>query len=591
MLGRATCAGVISLFVAHPVVAAPMSLTSGYSPYEIQAIHDAEQRFGAHVDPSPEGKTIERVDFVRLDPIDPHDPAPPVLDIVHTTTRAFVLRRELLVADGELWRQVLVDESARNLRALPQLSLVLCVPMQGSLPGRVRLVVITKDVWSLYVDFDLAGAVGASSAITLQPKESNLAGLHHALTGQLVVLPLSYSAGARYEIPRLDGRFLSLAVEGNVVVNRESGQTEGTYGTASVERPLFSSLTQWAGSAAFSWNDTINRTYAEDCSKYHCVLPYVGSDEKEIPWVYHQHNVSELLRVTRSLGWEYKNDFSTGFSLAQSRYTVPDAPTDDPATLKEFLEKEVPVGEDRVGPFVQWHSYTTSFSRILDVDTLGLQEDQRLGHEVWLRLYPVLRSLGSTRSLLGTYAAAAYTAPLGDGFARAAFETTVEAEADRISDASVTGAFAVVTPRTVVGRLVFSVSALNRWRNYLHGISFLGGDGRLRGYPTNAIHGKDLFTGNLEYRSRPIGVASIQLGGVAFYDSGDAFDGYDRLLLRQSLGFGLRAVLPQIERAAFRVDVGFPVGPNPPPGTHPVEVYFAFHQAVPIPAIGDGFGP
>jgi hypothetical protein len=590
MLGRATCAGVVSLFVAYRVAAAPKSLTSGYSPYETQAIDDAELRLGTHVEPSPEGKTIERIDFVRLDPIDPRDPAPQVLDIIHTTTRAFVLRRELLVAEGQPWREVLVDESARNLRALPPLSLVLCVPMQGSAAGRVRLVVITKDVWSLYVDFDLAGAVGGPSAITLQPKESNLAGLHHALTGQLVLLPLSYSAGARYEIPRLDGRFLSLAVEGNVVFNRKSGDTEGTYGTASVERPLFSSLTQWAGSTTFSWNDTVNRTYTDPCSSNPgCLKSYVF-DGHSIPWVYRQRSVSELLQLTRSFGWENKNDLSIGFSLSRARNTVPDASFYDPSTVQHFL-MSIPVGEDRVGPFVQWHAYTSSFSRVLDVDTLGLQEDQRLGHEAWLRLYPVLRSLGSTRSLLGTYAALAYTAPLGDGFARAAVETTVEAESDHVSDASVTGAFAVVTPRTGIGRLVLAVSALNRWRNYLQGKSFLGGDGRLRGYPANALDGKDLFTGNMEYRSRPIRVASIQLGGVAFYDSGDAFDGFDHLEPQQSLGFGLRAVLPQIERAAFRLDVGFPIGPNLPAGTGQVAVFFAFHQAVSIPTVGDGLGP
>src|SRR4029077_15142118 len=115
---------------------------------------------GARVDPSPEGKLIEQIDFVRLDPIDRHDPLPVAVNAPHATSRVSLLRREILTKEGDRYRPVLVDESARNLRNLPQLSLVLCIPMNGSTPDRVRLVVITKDVWSLYVDFDIAATPG-----------------------------------------------------------------------------------------------------------------------------------------------------------------------------------------------------------------------------------------------------------------------------------------------------------------------------------------------------------------------------------------------------------------------------------------------
>ena len=176
------------------------------------------------------------------------------------TTRVFVLRHELLVSEGQRWDQALVDESARNLRALSDLSLVLCIPMRGSAPDRVRLAVITKDVWSLYPDFDIAGT-GRATTFTLEPKETNLAGLQHTLSGRFVLDPSTYSVGARYGVPRLDGRFLDLEVEGDVVFNKASGIVEGTFGTASIERPLFSSRTEWAALAAFNWNDTVFRLY------------------------------------------------------------------------------------------------------------------------------------------------------------------------------------------------------------------------------------------------------------------------------------------------------------------------------------------
>jgi len=43
---------------------------------------------------------------VRLDPIDQHDGLPTAVDVVHTTSRPWVLRRELLVREGQPWRGV-----------------------------------------------------------------------------------------------------------------------------------------------------------------------------------------------------------------------------------------------------------------------------------------------------------------------------------------------------------------------------------------------------------------------------------------------------------------------------------------------------
>jgi hypothetical protein len=151
---------VLAILVPLRAAADPRTIPGRYSPYEQQAIADAEAALGTSLEANPEGKTIERIDFVRLDPIDKNDPLPSALDALHATSRESVLSHELFVKAGDPWRSTFVDESARNLRTLPQLSLVLCVPMRGSSPERVRLVVITKDVWSLYVDFDIAATPG-----------------------------------------------------------------------------------------------------------------------------------------------------------------------------------------------------------------------------------------------------------------------------------------------------------------------------------------------------------------------------------------------------------------------------------------------
>jgi hypothetical protein len=436
---RAGVLGVAVLLVAAGVRADPRSLTYRYSEYEELAIHDAEAELQTALDPSPEGKTIERIDFVRLDPIDRHDPLPTAIDVVHTTSRAKVLRREILVKEGDPWKGVLVDESARNLRTLPQLSLVLCVPMRGRAAGGVRLVVITKDVWSLYVDVDIAATSGGIEQLDLEPKETNVAGLHHTALGRFVLEPATYSLGASYEIPRLEGRWLDLLVDGNAIINRASGVVEGSYGTASITRPLYSAHTEWAWSTGVTWNDRIYRRYVDAKETFYDSTPgatCAASDPACVPWRWRERTIVEQAKVTRSFGWEIKNDFSLGASLSHASYRVPEAPSIDhgqacdalvrglspleSASVYKFICANLPQGEDRAGPILQWHGYSSDFQRVLDFDTLGLQEDYRTGHDLWLRAYPVLRALGATRDFLGTYAAAAYGVALGDGLLRAA---------------------------------------------------------------------------------------------------------------------------------------------------------------------------
>jgi hypothetical protein len=570
-----------------PVAAAePTSITFDYSPYEWQAIRDAEAALGAGLDPAPEGKTIERVDFVRLDPVDRHDPVPMVLDRVHATSRPSVLRHELLVREGSAWSKVLVDESARNLRLLPQLSLVICVPMRGSTPGAVRLVVITKDVWSLYVDWDLQVA-NALLKLDLEPKETNFLGLHQTVLGRFVLEPERYSLGASYQAPRFAGRWLSFSADANVYFNRDSGSPEGHYGSVVVGRPLYSSRTEWAWATDVQWDDEIWRRY----DSYANVMQYKGT----VPYEWRQRTILGEAELLRSYGWRTKNDFAVGASVGDKSYSVPSTSGEPPSPaacsrtnapiIVQFQCHEVPRGEARVGPFAQWHGYKSDFLRIIDFDTLGLQEDYRLGHDAVLRVYPVMRALGSIRDVLGTYAGAAYGVPLGDGIARLLVEGTVEATPDTISDAYLNTELGVATPRILgLGRLVLDLTFLDRFRNYLNAQTYLGQDSRLRGYGVTQFNGWDEIVGNLEFRSRPVELFSLQFGATAFYDVGDVFNSFDDIRPKQSVGAGLRVLFPQITRSVLRVDLGVPfMASQVPGGIQNSQVYVTFGQALSLP--------
>lgn len=554
---------------------APESVTTVYSDYELVAIKQAEQKFRSTVDPEPEGKIVESIDTLRLDPIEERDPAPLALNAAHVTTKEDVVLHEVLLHVGEPYRKVLADESARNIRRFAYMSIVIAVPLRGSRPDRVRLVMITKDVWSLIADVDVSVTSGGPEYLMFELEENNFAGRQVGISSRAIIQPESYSLGGAYAAPRFAGRFLSLHAEANVILNRRSGDPEGSFGEARVERPLFSTRAPWAWSTGFNWRDEIFRRYSN------AEVARFEGNSGTLPFLWRSRRVEQQTSLTRSYGWARKNDFTLGTLVVHDLYRVPNADDQNPELVAELTKAVLPVGETRVHPFAQWRTYANNFLRILDFETLGLQEDYRLGYDFVLRGYPVFRAFGSSRDLVGARAAVMYTLPMGDGFVRGVVDSTTELEPARISDASISGELRVVSPRTPLGRLVFDVHALNRWRNFLNRISQVGGEDRLRGWPTRYFVGRNTFAMNVEWRTRPIELFSVMMGAALFYDTGKAFNGsFDEISPAHSLGAGFRIVLPQIDRAVLRGDFGFPVVPGGlPADVMPMSFFFSFHQA------------
>ena len=180
--------GGVSL-AAHPARAEDAQ----HSRYELDILAEELERRGAALDPAPEGKTITGIEFVRLEVFDERDPMPDFVNVFHVTSRERVIRRELLFAEGERFRQSRIDETARNLKGLRQLSLVLIVPLAEREPDQVRLLVITKDIWSLRLNSDFQVADKRLNYLFLSPSEENLFGTHARIAGNFVLQRDTYS--------------------------------------------------------------------------------------------------------------------------------------------------------------------------------------------------------------------------------------------------------------------------------------------------------------------------------------------------------------------------------------------------------------
>ena len=607
---------LVTTAVAGPARAQPRKPTSTnteYSPYEKEAIVTTLAEKKLQIDPAPEGKVIGEVFIERLEILEPRDPGPELLapipvvsalgkvvtkttlNSIHVLTKEWIIRREMLLRPGEEYIQVVVDETARNMRArMPvQVSLVVLVPVQSKEPGKVDILVITKDIWSLRLSTGVSITPGGLENLLLVPQETNFLGLQHTVSATFQLQPQSYTLGVGYKVPRFGQSWIGASAGASITMNRVSGQPEGSSASLAVSQPLYSTRTDWAWSADANYAVGIARRY----SNAHVFLldPSVTPDIHErIPYEYRSRSLGATAAVSRSFGWAIKNNFQLSFNASTASYDTLDQDTRGvtPVALQSFRNFVLPRGESRVYPALSWNTFTTNFLRTINVNTLSLQEDFRLGHSASVVVYPVSQELGSTRSLIGVSAGAGYTVAVGDGIAGISGSWLNENQLvggdgrHRTTDAALGGTLGFVSPRFLgIGRIVVNATANNRYDNYLNSRSFLGGDGRLRGYPTAFFTGKDTVVYNLEYRSTPIEILKASLGAVAFYDGGDAMQGTDNFKPKQSVGFGFRALLPQINRLVFRVDFAFPLnrGPFPETGTNtvvdPFGFYLSFDQA------------
>ncbi len=582
----------------------PAERLHDYSPYERQTIAEVLGGKSLETDPSPEGKTVERVDVVPLDVFEERDILPRWLDVFHVTTREGVIRREVLLHPGDRYTQAVVDDIIRNLRRLPgvpQLSAVLVVAAKGRDPDHVVLVVITKDVWSLRLNWDVVADPGGLDELVLQPSETNFLGTHQILGATFVLEPLTYTIGTHYTVPSIAGTRIATQVSADVMVNKETGNPEGSYGTLLAGEPLFAGTTEWAWDATVSWQDVFLRRYV-NAQLYAYVDP---TTKQQLPFEYHSRQTNMVYEVTRAFGWDVHHDFTLAAGVTRAVYQVPRTSGVSTTTVNDFASQYVPVSDTRVGPSLQYHTYAMRFLRVIDFDTLALQEDYRLGHDVVLRAYPSFKALGASRDVMGLYGAAQYTWAVRDGLFRLAFASTTEPQADndwQIADAAVQPTAHLATPTILgLGRLVLDGSMLYRWRNYLNQTEILGGGDRLRGFPTNFFVGPSVMSYNVEARTRPVEILSMELGGVAFYDVGTTFSGSNDFIPYQSVGAGLRALFPWLDRTVFQADIGFPIKRPIDPATGaaipPYSFIVSFGQAfstptvAPAPVLPTGQGP
>lgn len=541
------------------------------------------------LEPDPTGKKVVAIKVYVAPVLDDRDPIPNFLNVFHVRTRDFIVAQEVLQPLGGEWDLGRVLETERNLRSIRQFSVANVVAARGATDDTVVLLVVVKDVWSLRLNSDWGIGSSGLNYLLLNPTEENLAGLRATLGGYFLLERDRYALGASLAYPRLPGTWLGVSLYGGAYLDRDTGKTEGSYGGLTFGLPQYSRHSRWAYGASAKYRFEVARRYRGAYLDYFPVRTSSGELEF-LPWRYHSDQISGSYYGIRSFGVDHKLDVEFGLSMDYAKYRVMSDIEASPEAVAAFESDALPVSDTKISPYVALSVYETRFLRTNSLESLGLQEDIRLGYGIVSTLFVASRGLGSSRDLVGMRSNLGYTLAWGDGFARAGASNRVVVANDGKNEGNASVAMRVATPRVGVGRLHFDGYLGYRYQDYLNVSRYgLGANNRLRGYAPNAFYGKNIAAMNVEYRTHGVDVLSAQVGLAAFYDLAGVADDIGALEMRQAAGAGLRVVFPQAERTALRLDWGVPLSRDIP--QLPGAVYFTFGQAFPVPSASGGGGP
>ncbi len=561
------------------------------SELENSLIAEALEHYGWQEETHPEGQTIEEIAMYVAEVLDDRDPLPNFLNIFHVRTQDWVVQQSVLSHVGEPWHLQRVLETERNLRAIRQFSVANVVAVQGSRPGTIRLLVVVKDVWSLRLNSDIQlGSTGGLKSLLINPTEENLLGTRASLGLLFQLTQDQYAVGGTLLYPFMFGSLFEVGLSGGIHMGRESGQSEGSFGSFYFGLPLYSRESKWSYFSSLDWDINTRRIF--EGGNLEMKSYAVPGGIEQVPFVYDAELIGGNYYGVRSFGLAHKTNLTFGVSVDRRAYRMPEYDDISQEVLDAFEEDWLPVSDTLISPYVELEVFETRFYRGLNVESLGIQEDWRLGYDVSTTLFGGAQALGSSRDLVGARVSAGYTSELGGGLIRVGLSNRVVVANESKNEGFFSAQGRVIFPHVGIGRLHLDGFVGYRYQNYLNLLGFrLGGDNRLRGYSPGleAAQGGNIAVTNAEFRTDSIDILSAQVGLVAFYDLGDASNEFSQLKLLQSVGAGVRILFPQADRTVLRLDWGFPLSPGY--GAWPGAVFFTFGQAFPMPSASGGGSP
>jgi hypothetical protein len=564
---------------AAPAARAPAHL----GKLEQESVNDALVDLGIRIDWQPIGKTVRAVHVVNQEVFSRRDWWFRWFNIFHRTTRDYIIERELLIHAGDRYDPALVEESVRNLQSTsgttvgsttfpaPDLSSVIVIvpvippaqaPALSPQPGMVDLLVVTRDVWSLRFNTNFEFQQSTLSSLQTSLSENNLFGWRKFFSFGFSLDLGAYWIGPTYFDPNVLGSRVTLYASANAYYSRDTGRYEGNGEAVSIHYPLFSLASRWGAGLEVVHSDTLVRSF-RGLNPRLVNLVDIGPDAfsptlEAVPYIYRRKITTVDATLTRQFGVSVIQRITLGHHIDSHRSEVPDG-FPDPAQAPLFLAQYAPASETRSEPFVAYSLFTPRYAIYRDLNTFDLRENVLLGPTVSasvaygspelgadFRAFPMALSLGFSAA-----------APRG-GLAVIALQGSARLRDQIFIDQRYTGSLYYASP--MLGRrvrIVAQAAAGARRNDTQRGIFVLGGDTGLRGYAIGDFFGTTEVLGHVELRTAPVAIFSQRIGGLLFYDVGDAAPSFSAITPMHDFGLGLRWLIPQLNSTVIRVDWAF----------------------------------
>lgn len=536
------------------------------------------------VDLAPAGKRVRALHVITMPVFGDDERIFRWANFFHVSSREHVVAREVLLRPGSLYDVDKVDETQRKLRDPLFTTLAVVVPVRADTPGEVDLLVVTRDIFSLRMNSNYEFQGGQFTYLSLSLSENNFLGRRMVLAVVFVMDQATLSLGPLYINKNLLGKQLEVRGRGGPIINRDSFEAEGSASAFAVSRPLWSLASRWG------WTVDASHRYATERSFRDTELRTFDApstpEVEAIPHLYRQRYWSVGVGVVRQLGGEaLKHRIKAGYDLTSQRPTVPGDFAGSDAARADFVADVLPRDERTGVVYGAYEVFTPRYREYRDVDSFDLAEDTRLGPRVQLTVGTGLRALASDSNFARVSLDGGWTEAWGgDGQATLAASLSARLDGSALVDRVAAVTARAITPATRYGRGISELRITGVYRDSSNRFLYLGGDSGLRAYPVNFIDGDRRAVIQSEWRTRS---ARLFLGSrwglIGFHDAGGAADRAGDVRVYQDVGFGLRALGPQLSPEVFRFDIGFPLSrydvPGGTRGVWPPRITAGYRQA------------
>lgn len=528
---------------------------------ERQALAAALKAKGATLEPNPAGKRVRRVLVHNLDVFVASDGRfLRWFNRFHVTTKPRAIASESVILPGMLWSDELLYETVRNFRDPRFSSLAIATPVTSDEPGTVDILIVTRDIWSLRANSDFRLQGGRLSYLRGSISENNALGLRKLASVVIEMNESDFYVGPYWVDKNVGGKRFNLAATGGPVFGRATGAREGSYSEIDFSRPFFSLATKWSYGIGWSQRDYVARSFIAGRLRAYDA-PETEVDDA-VPWEYRYTRFRLRPYVARRLGGyeAFVQRLTWGVALASRRARFERTRPVDPVVAQSFIDNVFPRSEFANEPFVGYDMFEPDYQTIRNVETFDVGEDFRFGPTFSAEVGATVEALGSDVNYARGTISGSYTLRLGaDGFWRVAASAETRYEHGDAIDNGVAAETWAVLPTTGPGRFVTKVRVGTLFDDTQNRFYEVGGDTGLRGYETGQFTGPRRLQWSAEFRTKPVDVGFLRVGGVAFYDLGGAAATFDDMALYHDVGLGMRVLIPQTSTEVLRVDWALPL--------------------------------